>query len=270
MSSIQGKHILITGAAMGLGKLMAHAFHKEGAAKLILWDINAQELEHTSKELIDKGASVFHHVVNVADTEQLQQAANKVKGEVGTVHMLINNAGIVSGKAYFWENSGQDIDRTLDINVRAVMHMTRLFLPGMIEHGEGHVVNIASAAGYIANPRMAVYASSKWAVLGWSESLRLELEAQHPNVHVLTMCPSYIDTGMFSGVGQPLLTPLLKPDAVVNRIVKAVKRNEILVRMPFMVNSIPLLKGLLPIRGFDFVAKLFGVYGTMDTFKGRD
>jgi all-trans-retinol dehydrogenase (NAD+) len=150
------------------------------------------------------------------------------------------------------------------------MKVVHAFLPAMVERGSGHVVNLASASGYIGNPRMSVYASSKWGVLGWSESLRIEMDALNTGVQVTAVCPSYIDTGMFDGVRAPKLVPLLKTDDVVNRMLKDISRNKTMINMPFMVRFVPFLKAVLPGRMFDRLAgNVLGVYRSMDTFEGR-
>jgi short-subunit dehydrogenase len=120
-----------------------------------------------------------------------------------------------------------------------------------------------------AFPTLSVYAASKWGMIGWSESLRLELEASSSGVKVTTVTPYLIDTGMFDGVKSPII-PLLKPLRVAKDIVKSIEKNKIFSRMPWLVYTIPFFKGILPQRTFDYVVgKLFGVYKTMDTFKGR-
>jgi len=269
MTKIKDRVILITGGAMGMGKLMAEKTLAKGAKKVVLWDINEEALNTTAATLASKGFDVYPYIVDVSDAEDVTRSAKDVLETVGTVDILFNNAGIVVGKS-FVEHSVRDIDRSIGINVLGVMYVARAFMPAMIEQGYGHVINIASAAGMVANPNMSVYAASKWAVLGWSESVRLEMEDKHPDVHILTVTPSYINTGMFDGVKSPLLTPILQPDYVVDRILQGIEANEIMLRAPFMVNAIPVLKGILPTRTFDFVAgRLFGVYKTMDTFKGR-
>jgi hypothetical protein len=269
MTKIKDKVILITGGAMGMGKLMAEKTLAKGAKKVVLWDINEEALNKTAATLARAGFDVYPYIVDVSDADDVMRSAKDVLETVGTVDILFNNAGIVVGKA-FVEHSVRDIDRSVGINVLGVMYVARAFMPAMIEQGYGHVINIASAAGMVANPNMSVYAASKWAVLGWSESVRLEMEDKHPDVHILTVTPSYINTGMFDGVKSPLLTPILQPDYVVDRILQGIEANEIMLRAPFMVNAIPVLKGILPTRAFDFVAgRVFGVYKTMDSFKGR-
>ncbi|MEM6298205.1 MAG: SDR family oxidoreductase, partial [Bacteroidota bacterium] len=224
MSKIKNKTVLITGGAAGIGKLMGKlCLEAEGASKLVIWDINEEAMAATKAEFSDY--EVHTYKVDVSNQHMIEETAQKVLEEVGTVDILFNNAGIVVGKR-FEEHTHGDIEKTIAINVTALMHIAREFLPAMLEQGSGHIINIASAAGMVGNPKMSVYAGSKWAVIGWSESLRLELEALKKDLHVLTVMPSYINTGMFDGVKAPMLTPFLEPDDISKRIIKAVKNNE--------------------------------------------
>lgn len=270
MTKIKDKNILITGGANGIGKMLGEKCLREGASHLVIWDINQENLTKTVGELKKKGFdNVSPYIVDVSVTEDIETQAAKVLEDVGTVDILFNNAGVVVGKE-FYEHTARDIDKTMQINVTGVMHVTRLFLPGMIEKSAGHIINIASAAGLTPNPKMSVYAASKWAVLGWSESLRIELERTSPDLHVTTVTPSYINTGMFDGAKAPLITPILDADDVTNQIISAIKSNEILLRAPSSVNLLPILRGILPTRVFDFVGgTLFGIYDTMADFIGR-
>jgi all-trans-retinol dehydrogenase (NAD+) len=269
MSKIKNRNVLITGGAAGIGKLIGKRCLEEGAAKLVIWDVNETALYETSAEFQRKGYDVYAYQLDVTDTELIEQAAEEVFEEVGPIDILINNAGIVVGKD-FEDHNRQDIDRTMHVNVNAVMHITRVFLPGMVRRERGHIVNIASAASFMPNPGMSVYVASKWAVYGWSESLRLELERAYHNLHVTTVTPGFIDTGMFEGVSAPLLTPMLKPKEIVDKIIYAIKHNELHVREPWMVKLTPVLWGLLPPRVFDFVAgEVFKVYDSMSKFVGH-
>ena len=268
MTKIKYKTILVTGAASGIGKLMAKKCLQKGAKQAVLWDINEEQLNKTTAEFERYGYKVLPYVVDVSSFEDISWAAEDVIKETGGVDIIFNNAGIVVGKP-FVEHSDREIQATLDINVLGLMRVTKAFLPKMLEKTHGHIINIASAAGLIPNPNMSVYASSKWAVVGWSESLRLELQAYSRDVRVLTVTPSYINTGMFDGVKAPVLTPIMEPIDIVNRILKAVEQNEIILRAPFIVKAVPLLRGVLPTRMFDFVADKLGVYDSMDEFKGK-
>ncbi|WP_162052623.1 SDR family oxidoreductase [Pontibacter pamirensis] len=269
MTQLRNSTILITGGASGIGRIMGILSLQRGAKQLIIWDINRQNLQEVTTDLQGLGYRVFPYEVDVADNAAVEAAAKHVLQETGPPDILINNAGIVVGKV-FAAHSYTEIANTLNVNVLGVMAVTRAFLPDIIEKGSGHVVNIGSAASLIPNPRMSVYAASKWAVLGWSESLRLELEALKLDLHVTTVTPSYIDTGMFAGAKAPLLTPVLQPEEVADAILKAVEKNKIMLRKPFIVHLIPLLRGLLPTRLFDLVVgRGFKAYSTMEDFVGR-
>jgi short-subunit dehydrogenase len=270
MSKIRGTNVLITGGGSGIGKMLGEKCLREGAANLIIWDINEENLINTQKEFKRKGYSNVHtFMVDVSDVSDVDRAGTEVLLEIGNVDILFNNAGIVVGKM-FWEHTAKEIERTMDINVNGVMHVTRVFIKDMIRQKRGHIINISSAAGIISNKKMSVYVASKWAVKGWSDSLRMELEDLEGDLHVTTVCPSYINTGMFDGVKAPLLFPLLEPEDITDQIMNAVKNNELFVLAPDLLKTIPFLKGLLPVRWFDVVADLLGVYTSMSDFKGRD
>lgn len=269
MSEIKGKTVLITGGASGIGKLMGELVLQEGARKLLMWDLNSELLQLTTEEFRNKGYEVEPFVVDVSNTSQVLATFDEVKKRNGSVDILINNAGIIVGKP-FAEHTHEEIDKTMNINTSALMHLTKIVLEGMTTKESGHIVNIASAAGLVANPKMSVYCGSKWAVIGWSDSLRLELEHEHPGIKVTTVVPYYINTGMFSGVTSPVI-PILKPLPVAQAIIKGIKKNKPFVRLPSIINLLPLVKGLLPLRLFDLVVgKWLGVYKSMDQFKGRN
>ncbi len=273
MQSVAGKKVLITGAAMGMGKIYARLAVQEGAAAVALWDINQAELEKTAAELRAAGGHVHTQVVDVARMEAITAAAQELRQTMGDPDVLFNNAGVIRGK-YFWEHDPlKDIAFTMNINAMAPMYIAREFLPAMIANrgSEQRVVNIASAAGLISNPKMSVYCASKWACTGWSDSLRLELEqAGHTHVRVTTVNPTYISTGMFEGARTMLFTPIMTPEYVTTRVWAAMKSGRARLILPWTVYFSSALKGLLPLRLFDWVARhIFGVYNTMDDFKGH-
>lgn len=268
MTRIRRSTVLITGGASGIGKLMGLRMLQLKCARLVIWDIDEPKLDHTAAEWSEQGYDVYPYLVDVSKTIEVEEMAADVLESIGKVDILINNAGVVVGKD-FSEHTTEDINATIDVNIRGVMQVTRVFLAPMIKSGSGHVVNISSASAMIPNPKMSVYAGSKWAVLGWSESLRLELEQLSRRLKVTTVTPSYIDTGMFAGVKAPLLTPLLDPTEIVEEIISAIRDDKILVRAPQIVSLLPFLRGVLPTRLFDFTARKLGVYTSMESFKGR-
>ncbi len=271
MTKIKETTVLVTGGAAGIGRLMGDMCLQDGAANLVIWDINKEKLDETTRELRAMHFSVHPYLVDVSDLAQVRETAMKVQSEVGEVDILINNAGIITGNSDFKDFTHAGIDRTIAVNTSALMHVTLEFLPAMIRKQSGHIVNIASAAGMLSNPQMSVYCASKWAVVGWSEAMRMELELSRSGVRVTTVCPSYINTGMFAGVKVNPLLPLLKPETLAALVVRAIKSNRLFVRAPFMVKLVPFTKGILPVRWFDlFVGKWLGIYKSMSGFKGHE
>lgn len=272
MRDVRGAIVLVTGAAMGMGRLYALRAAAEGAAAVVLWDIDEQGLAAVSAEVEASGAVAHSYRVDVSSLDSIRNAAARVRSEVGVPRVLINNAGVVRS-AWFWEqDSERDTEFTMRINALAPMHITREFLPGMIASAqESRILNVASAAGTLSNPRMAVYAASKWATIGWSDSVRLELEkAGHRHVRVTTFAPSYIRTGMFEGARGPVLTPLMQPDFAVRRAWGAMLSGRPMLLLPWSVNLSKVMRGVLPTRVWDVVGgRWFGVYRSMDEFTGR-
>ena len=271
--TVSGGVVLVTGAAMGMGRLYALRAAREGAGVVILWDVDADGLAKTAAEVTALGARAVVRQVDLADRTAIADAASECTAE-GPLTLLVNNAGIVRG-ALFWDHSPErDIALTMDINALAPMYVTHAFLPGMMaDAGRARrILNVASAAGTVSNPRMSVYAASKWAVIGWSDSLRLELEQQgYGHLKVTTFCPSYISTGMFDGARGPLLTPLMTPEDAVDRAWRATVNGQPQLIAPATAQLGKVLRGLLPVRAWDFVGgKVFGIYSTMDKFTGRD
>ncbi|MCB9059919.1 MAG: SDR family oxidoreductase [Halobacteriovoraceae bacterium] len=268
MSKISGSRVLVTGGASGIGLCMVNELIQKGAKSVIIWDYNETLLNKVVSEFRENKLNVFGQVVDVSDREQIISGMNTLLQEHKGIDILINNAGIVVGKK-FWEHSHDDIDRTMKINSSALMHLTLVALKQMIKDKKGHIVNIASAGSLVSNPKMSVYCGSKWAVAGWSDSVRLEVESDFDDIHVTTVLPYYINTGMFDGVKSPVI-PILKPNYVSTQIIKAIEKNKVFLRMPFLINFVTLLKGLFPFRIFDFLAgNVFGIYKSMDDFKGR-
>jgi NAD(P)-dependent dehydrogenase (short-subunit alcohol dehydrogenase family) len=272
MESVKGKNVLITGGAMGLGKLFATRAVKEGAAAVVLWDVNEVAVKETATALEAAGSSTIRYqTVDVTSRTSVTEAAERVRAEFGTIHVLFNNAGIVRGNGYFWENDPKDFTLTMEVNSIGPMLVAREFLPAMVASGtDGRLVNIASSAGLNAIPRMAAYAASKWAAVGFSDSVRLELEqAGYDRIKVTTVCPTYINTGMFDGAKGILFTPMLKQEDVVARTWEAMLGGEPFVVMPWTSRMNKVLSGVLPVKFRDVYLRRVGVYNSMDDFTGH-
>lgn len=268
MSEIRGTTALITGGASGIGLLVGEQLLAAGAAHLVVWDIDGPALDAVVGRMRAAGHTVDGLKIDITDVGAVQEAVRVMRHRGIAVDILVNNAGIIVGRD-FAAHSHTDIDRTMAINSVAPMHIAAALLDGMLARQRGHIVNVASAAGLVANPGMSVYCASKWAMIGWSDSLRLEMQRGDTGVQVTTVVPYYIDTGMFAGVRSRIL-PLLKPERVARSIVAAIAGDRVMLRMPKLLDLLPLVRGLLPMRAFDtVVGGWFGIYDSMRTFKGR-
>lgn len=269
MTAFKNQTVLITGAAAGIGRLMAEMVAREGARAIHLWDIDHHGLDQTCHTIGTAACELFALPIDVTDRDRVRREADQIAASSYPVNILINNAGIIFGGA-FTSQTPDAIDRTVGVNLVATMQLTHAFLPQITSGHGGHIVNIASAAGLVSNPGMAVYAATKWGVIGWSDSLRLELERSGAGVRVTTVTPFYISTGMFDGVSSNFLLPMLKPEKVARAVVRGVKNNRLFVAMPWLITLTPFAKGLLPVRWFDwFVGGVLGVYHSMDHFAGH-
>jgi all-trans-retinol dehydrogenase (NAD+) len=267
MSEIAGRRALVTGAASGLGLLMARKLAAAGA-HVIMWDVNAAGLETARRDLEAAGRSVESDVCNVSSREAIEAAAARVLAE-GPVDILVNNAGVVTGKSLL-EATPEEIERTFDVNVLALFWTTRAFLPAMLARNSGHIVTIASAAGIVGISKMTDYCASKHAAVGFDESLRLELRRQGSRVMTTVVCPFYVNTGMFAGVRTrfPAILPILDPERVTDQIVEAIRRNRRRLILPSVVRT-TWLGRLLPTSTFDAIMEFLGVNHSMDEFTGR-
>ena len=267
MTDIRGKRALVTGAASGIGRMLAIEFAREGAS-LVLWDIDEEGLQKLESELGATGAGVDAYVCNLANRDEIKAVAARTLDESGPIDILVSNAGIVSGKNLL-DLSDEEIERTFQVNALALFWTARAFLPSMLQRDSGHIVTVASAAGFAGTARLTDYCSSKFAAVGFDEALRLELKEMNSNIVTTVVCPYFINTGMFDGVKTRFswLLPILDPEAVVTRIVKAIRKNRRRLVMPWFIYTVWPIR-LLPVRWFDVLMRFFGVSRSMHDFRG--
>lgn len=193
IKQLKDKHVLITGAASGIGRSMALAFAKRGA-NIVASDISHEALESVQKEVEALGVNCLIFVANVGSEEAMKDFADQVHEQVGAIDVLINNAGIGYMGA-FVDNDLTHWQRILDINVMGVVYGCHYFLPKMLAGGGAkQIINISSGAGNFPTPGMSAYAASKYAVKGFSETLRMEL--WNTPVTVTTVHPGVINTAI--------------------------------------------------------------------------
>ncbi len=268
MKDVAGKLVLVTGGAMGMGKLTALRFARAGS-KIILVDLNEKELKNAAAEIKAKGAEVWTFVQNVTDRAGVYRLADSIAKKIGTVDILINSAGIVIGGPIL-KTDDEKIRLHYEVNVLGTIYFMKAFLPGMIKKGAGHVLNFASASGFVGVPYLAAYASSKWAVIGITESVRLEMrEEGHKKIGFTSFCPLYVATGMFEGVKPVRTTKLLEPEKMAEIVFNAVRKGKILVKVPFLVKTTPMLTALTPKWFSDWMLKVLGASDSAHTWKGH-
>ncbi len=268
MTKIKGSCVLITGGASGIGRLMGRMALEKGARCVVVWDINEKGIEETIEEFKSIG-DIKGYKVDVSNNNEVVATYEKTCAECGNIDILINNAGIVTSNNTFDKLKINEIERTMNINATAPMVLAAQVLPDMITRNHGHICNIASAAGMLSNPKMSVYAASKWAVIGWSDSVRIELQQAKSKVRITTIAPYFINTGMFDGVYSRIF-PILKPEPTVKKILKAIEKNRNFKGIPFGYHFIRFCQALLPTSIFDYIfGEVVGIFHAMDNFTGR-
>jgi len=196
MKDVKDKVAVVTGAASGIGRGMAEVFAGAGM-KVVLSDIEQPALERTCAALRASGAEVHAVVTDVARSEQVEQLAEQALNRYGAVHVLCNNAGVGGGGGGpSWTSSLKDWQWVLGVNLMGVVHGIRTFLPIMIQQGtEAHIVNTASLAGLVPG-MMTLYCTTKFAVVGLSESIHLELTRGGLKPRISVLCPGWVDTNI--------------------------------------------------------------------------
>ena len=262
--SVVGDRVLITGGGSGIGRLMALRFAKKGA-RLILWDVNRDGLAGVKKEIEAAGGQCDTYFVDVTDRKMVYDTAKLV----GDIQILINNAGIVTGKKLL-DCPDELMEKTVQVNTISHFWTLKAFLPAMMKANKGHVVTIASAAGMYGTAGLVDYCASKFGAVGTAEALYLELRKEKSAVLATSVCPYYINTGMFDGVKTkfPLLLPILDPDYVADRVVLAILRGEEWLVLPATAWLTLPLK-VLPVSWVGFIAERLGLSDSMNNFKGR-
>jgi all-trans-retinol dehydrogenase (NAD+) len=274
LMDLKGKGAVVTGGAMGIGLATSKRLVKEGCA-VTIWDLNAAALEEAKKELEALGGRVFIQVCDVTDKNRVYELAKTAAADMGQVDILINNAGYVMG-GDFLEKPDEIWEKTIDVNLTSMIYTIKAFLPAMYERNSGHIVNISSASATLGVPCLSMYAATKWAVWGLTESLRFEAwERGRKGVRWSSIHPSYIAKGMFEGarlgfLGN-LIAPLLKDhDVIAEAIVEAaLKKGQYSPKRPWTVHLIPRLR-LLPDSWFQSLVVMLGVTGSMKCWVGRE
>jgi uncharacterized protein len=257
MPSLQGKNIVITGASGGIGAEIAKLCAARGA-NLVLLARSVDKLEQLKKDLESRySIKVYVHRLDVSDTNEVESVFQMIFKEITTIDVLVNNAGFgVFREAH--EATIEEMKSMFEVNVVGLMACTSMVLPKMRERRFGHIINIASQAGKIATPKSSVYSATKHAVLGYSNSLRMELDDHQ--VFVTTVNPGPIATNFFNIADEKgtyvknVQRFMLKPEYVAETVVNAMLTKTREINLPRWMNLGSVVYTLFP-RAFERIGR---------------
>jgi NAD(P)-dependent dehydrogenase (short-subunit alcohol dehydrogenase family) len=231
MSKVSSKVCVITGAGSGIGRELALELARRGARAVAISDVNDEGLGETARLIEAQTPSVAVHEqhLDVADRQAFIAYAETIAGEFGVVHQIYNNAGIASGKSVL-DAKFEVYDKVIGINLFGVIHGTKVFLPHLIASGDGHVTNISSLNGFMAQDELSAYCTTKFGVRGFTETLRIEMLRDKLPVKVTVVHPGGVKTNIASAGLQHAEALGYEVSEHERRMVKAY--NEKLLRMP--------------------------------------
>lgn len=249
MNKVKGKIIWITGASSGIGEELAYQLAAKGAV-LILSARSTDKLAAVKAVCHEKyGAQVIVYPLDVSDLSAIEKAVSHLTSKLGQIDVLINNAGFGHTET-FVDYDFSKVENMFRVNVLGLMYLSQLVARQMIIQKSGHILNVASIAGKIATPKSAVYSATKFAVIGFSNTLRLELK-EH-NVNVTTVNPGPVDTAFFdefdpSGAYlENVSSVVLTAEHVANQTIKAIGTSKREVNLPKLLGAASKLYTLFP------------------------
>ena len=248
--ALSGKVVAVTGAGRGIGRATADALVRAGA-RVALGDVDSEAAGRAADELGDSARGL---PLDVTDEESFGDFLRAAE-ELGPLDALINNAGVMQ-IGPFAEESAATARRMIDINADGVARGMRLAIPGMLERGRGHLVNVASTAGRVGVPGAATYCGTKFFVFGLSHAVHAELHGT--GVEVSCVMPGFVNTELTSGVRRPAYVRLVEPADIAAAIVAALERPRLEVWVPRSLGRVTYVNSLLPRRLREGAARLLG------------
>jgi NAD(P)-dependent dehydrogenase (short-subunit alcohol dehydrogenase family) len=201
---LKGNTAVITGGSRGIGRSIALAMAREGADIVIASDV-ASEVQAVVAELDHMGCRVMGHVLDITSPGEVYHFADQVKSIFGPARILVNNAGIVGKRSFFFQSDDAVWRKTIEVNLFGTYYCTKVFLPQIIEQRKGRIINIASISGKQASPTNSAYAASKHAVIGITRTVATELGLLGlTDITCNAICPGVVNTEMLTGPGMIL------------------------------------------------------------------
>ncbi|WP_028391643.1 SDR family NAD(P)-dependent oxidoreductase [Bacillus cihuensis] len=249
MSRLHKKCVVVTGASGGIGKEIAKKAAEQGA-RVVLLARNTDKLEELRNELNNQyGDVAYAYELDVSNMKQIVEVFTDIYTNIGEIDVLVNNAGYGTFKEVD-ETNIEEIQAMFSVNVIGLMACTKMVVPSMKRRKSGHIINIASMAGKIATPKSTLYSSTKFAVIGYSNALRLEVMRE--GIHVTTVNPGPIATNFFdiadeSGTYVKNIEKfILQPEYVAEKIVSAMLTKKREINLPRFMNAISKMHTLFP------------------------
>ena len=243
--------VAVTGGARGIGRATAEAFARQGRA-VAIGDVNLEEAERAAEAI---GPSAIALPLDVRDRGSFGVFLDEAESRHGPLSVLVNNAGIMSIGAFLDEDD-ETSRRMLEINAYGVLVGSRLAAVRMAARGDGHIVNVASAAGRIGFAGGATYCATKFFVVGLSEALHTELRGS--GVRVSCILPGVVDTELVTGLNVPRFVRPTPPEGVAEAIVRAVRKNRFETFVPRSIGRASWLTSLFPRRLVEVAGKAVG------------
>jgi len=257
MRELENKNIVITGASSGIGEKIAMLVAKKGARPILIAR-SSDKLKHICESIREKtSANCLYYSLDVSDIDQVKKVFKQIREEVGHIDVLLNNAGFGVFDT-LQEATYDDLEKMFAVNVMGLIACTKEVLPSMLERNKGHIINIASQAGKLATPKSSGYSATKHAVLGFTNSIRLEL--MDTDIYVSAVNPGPIETNFFNIADKTgnyvknVEKYMLDADEVAEKVTKLILRPKRELNLPWWMNLGSVLYNLFP----SISEKLFG------------
>lgn len=210
---LKGQVAIVTGGGKGIGKAICLALAREGA-DIVIAARTGRDIHETARMVEREGVRALAVKTDIRKEEEVINMVSEVANVFGRIDILVNNAGVAYRK-YLVDTSTEEYDEIMDTNVKGMFFCTKYALPHLLKRGEGRIVNISSGAGKHGIPKLSIYCASKFAVIGFTESLAYETGG---GLQVYAVCPAGVDTGMYRSLYSD--EPVLKPEDIASKVLE--------------------------------------------------